>query len=174
MWELDSKNGWALKNWYLQTVVLEKTLESPLDCKEIHPVYPKGNQSWIFIGRTDAEAEAEASIFPNILAPVSQFFPSGGQSIGASASVSALPMNIQGLFPLGLIGWISLQFKRFSRVFSNTRVWKHQFVGFQLSLWSNSHIYTWLLENHSFHYMDLCWPQPQDQAKSRFLCPQIY
>ena len=58
MWELDYKESWALKNWCFWTVVLEKTLESPLDSKEIKPVNPKGNQSWIFIGRTDAEAEA--------------------------------------------------------------------------------------------------------------------
>ena len=57
MWELDHKESWALKNWCFQTVVLEKTLESPLDCKEIKSVKPEGNQSWIFIGRTDAEAE---------------------------------------------------------------------------------------------------------------------
>ena len=53
IWELDYKESWALKNWYFWTVALEKTLESPLDCKEIKPVHPKGNQSWIFIGRTD-------------------------------------------------------------------------------------------------------------------------
>ena len=58
MWESDHKESWALKNWYFWTVVLEKTLESPLDCKEIQPVHPKGDQSWIFIGRTDAETEA--------------------------------------------------------------------------------------------------------------------
>ena len=58
MWELDYKESWALKNWCFWTVVLEKTLESPLDCKEIQPVNPKGNQSWIFTGRTDDEAEA--------------------------------------------------------------------------------------------------------------------
>ena len=57
MWELDYKESWVSKNWCFWTVVLEKTLESPLDCKEIQPVHPKGNQSWIFIGRTDAEAE---------------------------------------------------------------------------------------------------------------------
>ena len=57
MWELDYKEGWVPKNWCLWTVVLEKTLESPLDCKEIKPVNPKGNQPWIFIGRTDVEAE---------------------------------------------------------------------------------------------------------------------
>ena len=56
MWELDYKANWVLKNWCFWTVVLEKTLESPLDCKEIQPVSPKGNQSWIFIGRTEAEA----------------------------------------------------------------------------------------------------------------------
>ena len=58
MWELDHKEGWTSKNWCFWTLVLEKTLESPLDYKEIKPVSPKGNQSWILIGRTDAEAEA--------------------------------------------------------------------------------------------------------------------
>ena len=57
MWELDQKECWVLKNWLFRNVVLEKTLENPLDCKEIQSVHPKGNQSWIFIGRTDAEAE---------------------------------------------------------------------------------------------------------------------
>ena len=56
MWELDYKESWALKNWYFWTVMLEKNLKSPLDCKDIKPVNPKGNQSWLFIGRTDAEA----------------------------------------------------------------------------------------------------------------------
>ena len=57
MWELDYKESWVLKNWLFWTVVLEKTLESPLDCKEIQPVHLKGDQSWVFIGRTDVEAE---------------------------------------------------------------------------------------------------------------------
>ena len=57
MWELDYKESWALKNWCFWTVVLEKTLESPLDYKEIQPVHPKGDQSWVFTGGTDAEAE---------------------------------------------------------------------------------------------------------------------
>ena len=57
MWELDYRESWAPKNWCFWTVVLEKTFESPLVCKDIQPIYPKGNQSWIFIGRTDAEAE---------------------------------------------------------------------------------------------------------------------
>ena len=58
MWKLDHKEGWALNNWRFWTVVLEKTLESPLECKKIQPVNPKGNQSWIFIERTDVEGEA--------------------------------------------------------------------------------------------------------------------
>ena len=57
MWELNYKESWALKNWCFWSVVLEKTLESPLDCKDIQPVQPKGDQSWVFIGRTDVEAE---------------------------------------------------------------------------------------------------------------------
>ena len=84
--------------------------------------------------------------------PNSQFFESGGQSIGASASASVLPMNIQDWFPLGLTGlivWIDLLSAVQGtprRVFSNTTVQKHQFFGAQLSLWFNSHIHTWLLE----------------------------
>ena len=87
------------------------------------------------------------SIFPSI-----RVFPSesvlciSGQSIGASASASVLPMNIQDWFPLGCIGLISLPSKGTSRVFYNTTVQKHQFFSAQLSLWSNSHIHTWLLE----------------------------
>ena len=80
---------------------------------------------------------------------MSQLFASGGQNIGASASV--LPMNIQDLFPLGMTGLISLKSKELSGVFSNTTVQKHQFFGSQPSLWSNSLIHTWLLENHSFN-----------------------
>ena len=76
--------------------------------------------------------------------PMSWLFASGGQSIRASASV--LPMNIQGWFPLGLTGLISLQPEGLSRVFSSTTVWKHQVLGVRPSLWSNSHICTWLLE----------------------------
>ena len=78
--------------------------------------------------------------------PMSWPFTSGGQSIGASASPSVLLMNIQGWFPLGWTGLISLLFKRLLRVSSSTIVLKHQFFGAQPSLWSNSHIHTWLLE----------------------------
>ena len=88
--------------------------------------------------------------------PVSWFFTSGGQSIGASASTSALPMNIQGWFPLGLTGLISLLSKRLSRVFSSTTVQKLQFLGIQLFYGptiTSVHDY---LKNHSFDYIDFC------------------
>ena len=77
---------------------------------------------------------------------MSQLFAPGGQSIGVSASASVLPINIQNWSPLGWTGWISLQSKGLSRVFSSTTVQKHQFFGAQLSLQSCSHIHTWLLE----------------------------
>ena len=66
MWELDCEEGWVPKNWCFWTVVLEKTLESPLDCKEIQPVHPKGDQSWVFIGRTDAKAETPVFWPPHV------------------------------------------------------------------------------------------------------------
>ena len=66
MWELDHKESWAPKNWCFWTVVLEKILESPLDCKEIKPVHPRGNQSWIFIGRADAEAKTSILWPPDV------------------------------------------------------------------------------------------------------------
>ena len=78
--------------------------------------------------------------------PMSRLFASGGSSIGASASASVLPMNIQDQFPLRLTDLISLLSNEHSRVFSNTTVQKHQFFGAQPSLWSNSHVHIWLLE----------------------------
>ena len=99
--------------------------------------------------------------------PMSWLFPPGGQRTSISAPV--LPMNIQGWFSLGLIVLISLLSKGLSRVFSNTTVQKHQFFGTQLSLWSNSHIHTWLLEKPYLWldgpllakgclcFLDLCW-----------------
>ena len=87
------------------------------------------------------------SICPSIrVFSMGWFFPSGCQSIGASASASVLSMNIQSWFPLGLIGFISLQSRGLSRVFSSTTIWKNQFFSTQPSLWSNSHIYMWLLQ----------------------------
>ena len=286
MWELEYKGSWTLKNWCFWTVVLEKTLESLFNCKEIQSVHPKGNQSWYSLeglmlklklqyfghlmrrteslkrpfcweilkagekgqqgmrwldGITDSmdmslrklwelwwtgslvcwslwgckeldrtewlnwadcacpwihpifqfssvaqsgptlcdpmdcsmpdfpvhhqllELAANScpssqlchpSIFSSCLQsfpssgsfPMSQFFTSGGQSIGASASASVLPMNSQDWFPLWLTGLIFLHSKGLSRVFPNTTVQNNQFFGAQLSLWSNPHLRTWLLK----------------------------
>ena len=81
MWELDYKEGWVTKNWCFQFVVLEKTLKHPLDCKEIKPVSPKGNQPQIFIGRTDAEAEAEAPLLwpPDVKSQLTEKGPDPGK-----------------------------------------------------------------------------------------------
>ena len=89
--------------------------------------------------------------------PMSQSFTSSGQSIKVSASKSVLPMNIQDWFPLDRTGWISLLSKGLSRVFSNTAVQKHQFTSTHLSLQSNSHIHTWLLEKPKLRLDGLCW-----------------
>ena len=82
MWELDHKEGWALKNWCFWIVVLEKILESPLDCKEIQPVHPKGNQSWIFTGRIDAEAEAPILWPPHAKSQLIRKDPDAGKDWG--------------------------------------------------------------------------------------------
>ena len=82
LWELDHKEGWILKNWCFQFVVLEKTLESPLDSKEIKPVNPKGNQPWVFIGRTDAEAEAPILRPPDLKSQLIWKNPDAGKNWG--------------------------------------------------------------------------------------------
>ena len=82
MWELDYKESWAEKNWCSWTVVLEKTLESPLDCKEIQPVHPKGDQSWVFPGRTDAEAETPVLWPPHVKSWLTGKDPDAGRDWG--------------------------------------------------------------------------------------------
>ena len=82
MWELDHKEGWALKNWYFRTVVLAKTLKSPLDSKEIKPLNPKGNLPWIFIGGTDAEAETPILWPPDVKSKLIGKDPDAGKDWG--------------------------------------------------------------------------------------------
>ena len=130
-------------------VMLEKTFESPLYCNEIQPVHPKGNQSWIFIGRTIAESET-----PILWPPDAKYWLLWktlmlGKIEGRRRRGWQRMRWLDGItywFPLGCTGWISLQSKGHSRVFPNTTVQKHQFFGTQLSLSSNSHIHTRLLE----------------------------
>ena len=137
------------------------TLWGPMDCSTpglpVHHQFPELVQAHVHWVGDDIQPSHPVIPFSSCLQsspasqsfPMSQFFTSGGQSIRVSASASVLPMNIQDWFPLGLTGWISLQSKGLSRVFSSTTVQKHQFFSVQLSLWSNSHIHTWLLKNHS-------------------------
>ena len=82
IWELDHKEVWALKNWCFQTVVLEKTLESSLDSKEVKPVHPKGNHPWIFTGRTDAKAEASILWPPDEKSQLIEKDPDAGKDWG--------------------------------------------------------------------------------------------
>ena len=100
MWELDFRESWALKNWCFWTVVLEKTLKSPLVCKKIKPVNPKGNQSWIFIGKTDAEAEAEAPILwpPDVKTQLIRKDPDAGKDWSQEE---------KGMTDRGLDGWMA-------------------------------------------------------------------
>ena len=130
------------------------TLCDPMDCRT--PGFPVHHQLLELTQTRSSSQRCHPTISSSVIPfsfhlksfpasesfPMSQFFTSGGHSIGVSVSASVFPMNIQDWFPLGWTGWISLQSKGLSRVFSNTTVQKHQFFGAQLSLWCNSHIYT--------------------------------
>ena len=118
------------------------------------PVHWVGDAIWTILCSAVPFSSCLQSLPASGSFPVSWLFASGGQGIGASASASILPMNIQGWFPLGLTGLISLQSKGLSRVFSNITVQKHQFFGAQPSLWSNSYVTTG--KTHSFDYTDFC------------------
>ena len=96
MWELNRREGWVPKNWCFWTVVLEKTLESPLNCKKIKSVNPKGNQSWIFIGRTDAEAEAPILWPPHTKSWLIRKDPDAGKNWGQEQ---------KGMIEDEMVGW---------------------------------------------------------------------
>ena len=96
MWELDYKESWALKNWCFWTVVLEKTLESPLDCKKIQLVHPKGGQSWVFIGRTDVEAETPILWPPDVKSWLIWKDPDAGKDWG---------QDDKGMTEDEMVGW---------------------------------------------------------------------
>ena len=154
-------NGTALNNWAIICLCCCLATKSCLPHKLQHarPPHPSlspgvcsnlcplsqwchpNNSSSVTLFSSCLQSFLESGSFP-----VNQLFASGGQSIGTSASASVLPMNIQGWFPLGLTGLISLLSKGLSRVFSSTIIRKLQFLSAQPSLWSNSHIRTWLLE----------------------------
>ena len=158
MWELDYKESWAPKNWCFWTVVLEKTLESPLDCKEIQPVNPKGNQSWIFIERTDADAETPILWPPHAKTWLIGKNPDVGKdwrqeekgTTGWDGWMASLTQWIWVWANSKSWRWTErpgmLQSMGLSRVFSSTKVQKHQLFSAQLPSQSNSHIHTQLLE----------------------------
>ena len=96
MWQLDCEESWAPKNWWFWTVVLEKTLESPLDCKEIQPVHSKGNQSWVFIGRTYVEAETPILWLPDAKSWLIWKDPDAGKDWGQEE---------KGMIQGEMVGW---------------------------------------------------------------------
>ena len=96
MWELDYKESWALKNWCFWAVVLEKTLKNPLDCKEIQPVHPKRNQSWVFIGRTDSEAETAILWPPRAKSWLTEKDPDAGRDWGQEEEKTMTEDQIAG------------------------------------------------------------------------------
>ena len=137
----------SLQSHGLQHTRLPCPSSSPGACSDSWPLsrwcHPTTSSSVVPFSSCPQFSPASGSL------PVSQFFASGGQSIAASASASVLPMNIQDWFPLRWTGLISLKSKGLStpqHIFSNPTVQKHEFFGAQISLWSNSHIHTWLLE----------------------------
>ena len=97
MWELDYRESWVLKNWCFWTVVLEKTLDSPLDCKEIQPVHPKGNHSWVCIGRTDVEAETPILWPPHVKSWLIRKDPDAGKDWGQAE---------KGMSEDEMVGWL--------------------------------------------------------------------
>ena len=102
MWQLDHEEGWELKNWYFWIVVLEKTLESPLDCEEIKPVNPKGNQPWVFIGRTDDEAEAPILWRPDVKNWLIRKDPDAGNDWRQSLQLKYLQLKITDSMDISL------------------------------------------------------------------------
>ena len=145
-----AETGWVLSKLLCCSSVVQSCLTvcNPMNCSMpgfsvLHLLLP-----WVCSNSCPLSQLCHPTISSSVI-PFSsspQFFPaSGGQRIGASASASVLPMNIQGWFPLGVTGLSSLQSKGLSRVFNST-VQKHQFFDTQPSLWSNCHIHTWLLE----------------------------
>ena len=166
MWELDQKEGWVPKNWYFQAVMLEKTLEKPFDSKEIKPVSSKGNQPWIFIGRTDAEAEAPILWPPVVKNGLLGKDLDAGKDWGQEPGVDR-----------GWDGWMASP-TWWTWVWVGSRSWWWigkpgvlQSMGSQSWTWlkwlsssSSSSLLDgptltsiWLLENHSFNSVELCW-----------------
>ena len=156
-WASLDKSGVWVRVQFSSVIQLCLTLCDPMVCSTpgfpVHHQLPEPTQThvqWCYptISSSVVPFSSCLQSFPASRSfPVSWFFTSGGQSIGVSSSTSVFPVNTQDWSPLGWTGWISLQSKGLSRVFSNTTVHKHQLFCAQLSLYSNSHIHSWQLEN---------------------------
>ena len=140
MWELDYKESWAPKNWCFWTVVLEKTLESPLDIKEIRLVNPRGNQPWVFIGRTDAEAKAPILWPPNAKSWLTGKDPDAGKDSG---------QNEKGVTEDEMVGWhhcsMDMNLSKFQEIVKDREGWHAAVHGIaksrtQLSKWTSANI----------------------------------
>ena len=146
MWELDYKESWALKNWCFWTVVLEKILESPLDSKEIQPVHPKGNQSWIFIGRTDAEAET-----PILWPPDAKNWLSGKDSHAGKDWRQEEKGLTENEIVDGIIDSIDMSLSKLRELVMHRKTWSAPIHGVRrsrtrLSNWTELNWRPWLME----------------------------
>ena len=149
MWELDRKESWVLKNWCFWTVVLEKALESPLDCKEIQAVNPKENQSWIFIGRTDAEAESPILWLPDAKNQLLGKDPDSGKD---------WRQEEKGMTEDEMVGWVSLTWWTWVWVGSRSWWWTGK-PGMLQSMGSQRVGHEWVTK--------LNWTEPKDRITKR-------
>ena len=145
MWELGHKEGWVPENWCFGNVMLEKTLKSPLDCKEIKPVSPKGNQSWIFIGRTDAEAEAPILWSPDTKSRLIGKDPDAGKDWGQEET---------GVAEDEMVGWHHIR----TWVWANSkRYWRTGKPGVLWSMGLQRVGHYWATEQQQRLYIYFVW-----------------